>query len=87
MAAFGFRPEDFEEEFELWAPLEPAFAVFESMTTQWRIGMNGATGLDYSALPAVMDMLGLEGEDRSQAFRDVRVMEREALAVMAESRE
>lgn len=57
------------------------------MTTQWRIGMNGATGLDYSALPAVMDMLGLEGEDRSQAFRDVRVMEREALAVMAESRE
>lgn len=57
------------------------------MTTQWRIGMNGATGLDYSSLPAVMDMLGLEGEDRSQAFRDVRVMEREALAVMAEARE
>lgn len=57
------------------------------MTTQWRSGMSGPTGLDYSALPAVMDLIGLEGDERTLAFRDVRVMEREALAVMAESRE
>lgn len=84
---FGFRLEDVEEEVELWAINEPSFAVFESMTTQWRAGMSGPTGLDYSALPAVMDLIGLEGAERSQAFRDVRVMEKEALAVMAEARE
>lgn len=79
--------EDVEEDVELWAINEPSFAVFDSMSTQWRAGMAGATGLDYSALPAVMDLLGLEGEQRTQAFRDVRIMEREALAVMAEARE
>ena len=57
------------------------------MTTQWRIGMNGATGLDYSALPAVMELMGMDPEEKPQIFRDVRVMEREALAVMAEARE
>lgn len=49
--------------------------------------MNGATGLDYSALPAVMELMGMDPEEKPQIFRDVRVMEREALAVMAESRE
>ncbi len=47
---------------------------------QWRTGMGGATGLDYSAVPVVMDMVGVKGKRRRrEVFRDVRVMEKEAL--------
>lgn len=64
-----------------------AFYVFESMATQWRIGMAGATGLDYAAMPVVMDMVGVARKRRPEVFESVRIMETEALATMAENRE
>lgn len=89
LSALGFLPEDIEEEvIEIWAANEQSFAVFEGMMTQWRTGMGGATGLDYSAVPVVMDMVGVKGKRRRrEVFRDVRVMEKEALRTMAENRE
>ena len=54
------------------------------MSTQWRIGMSGATGLDYAALPAVMDLMDVAQADRREMFDSLRVMERAALDVMAE---
>lgn len=56
--------------------------VFEAMGTQWRVGPSGATGLDYGALPAVMDLLAVPQDQRRQVFADVRVMESEAISVM-----
>ena len=90
MAALGFDPEDFDEgEFtiEVWECNADAFYVFEGMTTQWRIGMAGATGLDYAAMPVVMDMVGVERKRRPEVFSSVRIMETEALATMAENRD
>ena len=62
------------------------------MHTQWRYvsaGMAGAfqTGLDYSALPAVFDVVGINGqEQRKQVFYDLQVMEEAALNHFAEER-
>jgi hypothetical protein len=83
----GMKPEDLQQEIVLWATNLQSFGVFEAMGTQWRMGMGGATGLDYQALPTVMDMIGLDAEHRPAAFQDVRLMEREALHAMADSRE
>ena len=81
------KPEDLETEIELWAINAEAFSVFNSMSTQWRAGMSGATGLDYTSLPIVMDLEGVDADDRKQVFRDVRTMEQEALKTMADNQE
>lgn len=49
------------------------------MLTQWRVGVNGVTGLDYAALPAVLDIRNVPVEDREDIFECVRVMEQAAL--------
>jgi hypothetical protein len=53
------------------------------MSTQWRVGYAGATGLDYASLPPVMEMCGIDADARRSVFADVRVIEREALSIMA----
>lgn len=47
--------------------------------------MGGASGLDYSIIPFTASMLGIKRRDLPDIFPDLRVMEAEALAVMAES--
>ncbi|MCL6701176.1 DUF1799 domain-containing protein [Pseudomonas sp. T1.Ur] len=71
---------------EVWPDNWSAFRLFEAMSTQWRTGMGGASGLDYSALPPVASMLGIKRRELSEAFHDVRVMEAEAMLVMSESK-
>jgi hypothetical protein len=83
MAAAGFAPEDYETDpVELWPENQPAFDLFCMVQTQWRIGMNGATGLDYSPLFVLMDKRGLSGDAWQQLFDDVRVIESAALVEM-----
>lgn len=89
MAALGFDPDDFDESdntIEVWECNADAFYVFESMATQWRVGMAGATGLDYAAMPVVMDMVGVGKKRRPEVFASVRIMENVALETMAEHR-
>lgn len=74
-----------EEEVEVWPDAWPAFRLFEAMSTQWRTGMGGPSGLDYSIIPTTAAMLGIKRRDLPDIFPDLRVMESEALAVMAES--
>lgn len=47
--------------------------------------MAGPTGLDYNVLPWLMDNHGIE--DKAAALKDIRVMERAALAKIHESQE
>jgi len=68
-----------------------AYRVFCAMGTQWRMasgGMGGSapTGLDYHALVAVLDFLGVPAEDRCDVFADVQVLESAALDAMADAR-
>jgi hypothetical protein len=88
MAAWGFSFGDLlEEEIELWPDTWPAFLLFEAMSTQWRVGMSGAIGLDYQALPVVAKYLEVAEEDMPLAFNDLRLMESEALKHMAKGRD
>jgi hypothetical protein len=65
---------------ENWLPLQ----VFVAMATQWRTGVAGATGLDYAVLPLVMRWQGVPRADQPEVFDAVRVMESEALRLLAE---
>ncbi len=72
---------------EVWPDAWPAFLLFEAMSTQWRLGPGGPSGLDYSAIPSTAKMIGLKHRELSEAFNDLRVMENEALALMTEAAE
>ncbi|QKZ07732.1 DUF1799 domain-containing protein [Pseudomonas eucalypticola] len=87
MEAFGFEPGDYDDLMEILPDNWWAFALFEVMSTQWRAGMGGATGLDYGVLPAVMRLIGIPAGERCDIFYDLRVMEAEALACMAQGKE
>ncbi|ROL86733.1 hypothetical protein BK640_29240 [Pseudomonas protegens] len=88
MKVFGFRVGDLTgQDCEVWPDNWPAFIVFEAMYTQWRVGACGATGLDYGVLPSVIRMCGVPAGSRQSIFSDIRQMEAEALAVMAEQRD
>ncbi|WP_150659099.1 DUF1799 domain-containing protein [Pseudomonas fluorescens] len=82
--AFGFSAEDYSDEFEVWPDNWPAFTVFEAMSTQWRTGACGATGMDYGVLLNVMCLSGVPVKDRTAIFHDLRVMEAEALSLMSD---
>ena len=56
------------------------------MGTQWRTGACGATGLDYTSIRDVTGFLGLTRAQATDIFPDLRIMEAEALRVMAEQR-
>ena len=84
----GLTPEDIdEEEVEVWPDAWPAFRLFDALGTQWRVASGGPSGLDYTAIPATAAMLGIKRRDLTDIFPDLRVMEVEALAVLAESME
>lgn len=81
----GFTDDDLDIEIELWPENALPMQVFMAMQTQWRIGMGGATGLDYSALPVVEARLGVPKQRRAECFRGLQIIEREVLRVWGEA--
>lgn len=83
MEAAGFAPEDYETDpVEVYPENWPALDVFISMGTQWRVGMSGATGLEYLVLFRLLDRRFRDAEEWQNAFDDIRVMESAALDQM-----
>lgn len=61
LAAFGLElegktPERRQPEFWLWPENVPVWQLWQAVQTQWRIGMAGATGLDYAGVEALVRM-------------------------------
>ncbi len=84
------RPSDFPEQtVEVWPEHVDACLLFCSVSTQWRVGMGGATGLDYPAVFATLDRLhrGKTDDERDAIFADVQVIERAALEEMNSGRD
>lgn len=78
--AASFEP----QAFEVWVDNWPSFELFVAMGTQWQVGMGGATGLRYEALPVLAGAMGLRlGRKRMAALQE---MERAALKVMSDQR-
>ena len=70
------------QEYQIWPENMPAIALFTSISTQWRTGMNGPTGLDYNVLFARMERMKLSDQDYEWLFDDIRVIESAALTAM-----
>ncbi|MBH8611218.1 DUF1799 domain-containing protein [Pseudomonas mohnii] len=87
MRLFGLSPEDFEQDVDVWSDNWLVFCLFNAMSTQWRTGACGATGLDYTSIRDVAAYLGIKRKTIPEVFHDLQVMEAEALAVMAEARD
>ena len=58
-------------------------SVFADMRNQWRVGVNGATGLDFGALQAVPIVRRIKDDDEyDDIFECLRIMESAALEEM-----
>jgi hypothetical protein len=68
---------------EVWPENWEVFNLFAKVGTQWRVGMAGATGLDYCALYPLLDKATKDEAEWQQLFDDIQVMESEALSIMA----
>lgn len=85
LAAFGLKPSDVAgEDVVVWPENLQATKVFLAMKTQWRVGMGGYTGLDYSALSEIWRRLKVPPADRDAVFEDLRQIEQAALLAMHE---
>lgn len=74
-----------EKKTKVWLIHQPVLNVFNSLATQWRLGIKGPSGIDYSVLPVVMDLHNINQQDRTQLFADLQVMESAALEQMREN--
>ena len=83
LAAAGLTEADVApESVDLWADNLPAYELFCGVSTQWRCGAGGATGLDYNVLYRKMDRLGLDPDAYDWLEHDIQVMEGAALKAM-----
>lgn len=71
---------------EVWPENESTVKVFIAMGTQWNVGMAGAIGLRYEALPVVMKLTNVPPAERASVFAGLRLMERAALEEFSHGR-
>lgn len=57
-----------------------AWNIYQASATQWRVGISGATGLDYSVLPFLFDVYNVK--DKEMVLNDLRILEYKALDMM-----
>lgn len=69
---------------EIWPDNMMAVGVFVAVSTQWRMGFNGPTGLDYSGVESAMRMAGVPRREWADTFESIRIMEDAALRKMRE---
>ena len=70
----------------MWPDNHAAFILFNNLSTQWRIGMGGPTGLDYAAVYPLLDRTAKSESEWQDLFEDLQVMEGAALKQMSENR-
>lgn len=79
----GLRPQDYASEgVEVWPDNWLAALTFADLSTQWRMGHAGPIGLDYAAIPAVLQLRRTPRAEWPELFSDLRIMEAAALEEM-----
>lgn len=77
-----------ENVIHLWPDNLPAWNCWHALQTQWRIGMAGATGLDYTGVLAYLERIeGLTGSDLREQFELMQACEAVTLREWAKKRE
>ncbi len=82
LEAIGLLREDIEDtsDVEVWPENWLPFKVFNKVSTQWRVGAGGATGLDYGVVYSTMDRMKIKKQ--LVVLDAIRVMEASALSTM-----
>lgn len=78
------------QEHYLWPCNVALWGVWQHLQTQWRMGMGGATGLDYAGVRAWLDDSAPElpeGTTRRDVWAALQACERAALGAWAESKQ
>lgn len=76
----GDKPEPQRDLCYLWPENVDTFNIWCKLQTQWRVGMSGASGLDYTAVAAYLrDVVGVKKKDLPERFEEIRAMEVAAL--------
>jgi hypothetical protein len=71
----------------LWPCNVQTWRHWQALQTQWRIGMGGATGLDYSGVRAYLDEQDIKKAERREIFEGIQAAERGTLDAWAEQAE
>lgn len=80
------RMEEEAQVFYLWPEHVPAYELFERLQSQWRIGMQGCTGLDYGGVIAWLRETVPKRTRRAELLDELQIMEYAALGYWAERR-
>lgn len=78
--------EEATQPIEVWPDNVLAVNTFIAMSTQWRVGMNGVTGMDYNVLPNVMKLIGVPKKLRESVFDDIRTLEDSAMETIRKAK-
>lgn len=70
----------------IWPDNWQAFEIFEAIRTQWRVGMNGPSGLDYNVIPQFLRLYQIPRADHRDLYDAIRVMEDAALLAIHEEK-
>lgn len=70
------------QSYEVWPENMPAISLFSRLSTQWRTGMSGPTGLDYNVLFYRLDRMNLSEQEHEWMFEDIQTIESEALSII-----
>jgi hypothetical protein len=82
-AAFGLTVEEASgPDVEVWPDCLQSVNLFICVSTQWRNGYAGPTGLDYGCIPGVLRLMGIARHEWPLIFDDLRVLEAAALETM-----
>lgn len=72
---------------DLLPDCELAVDAFCAISSQWRIGPGGPTGLDNTAIRPTLRMAGIKVPNWPWLFADLRTLEGEALATIYEGKQ
>ena len=75
-----------EPEIEVWPENWTVMEIAVRMGSQLNVGMSGALGMRYEALPLVLDILQVPAADRLDVFDGFRVIEAEIVRLVNEKR-
>lgn len=82
----GFPVEAFQlkEKLVVYPGHEQAYRLFHAIGTQWRSGMDGPYGLDYSVAYRWLDNEGIKPSKQNQIITELALIEQGALQAMQE---
>lgn len=80
-------PEEQAEPLYLWPENLSSWNLYQAVSTQWVVSVEGPVGLHYPSVESVMRMWRIKPRDQQRKLKEIQAMERAALAAWQERRE